>query len=137
MSEQGLSIVVDASTTIAWTLEDEQDSYALKVAAYIEENGAIVPALWRWEVQNILLNACKRKRITEAQMSEVAMLLSHLSISLDPPMFFGTELALARQYDLSVYDAAYLELAMRTNAKLATHDTALRSAAKAVGAFFS
>ena len=132
----GPAIVVDASTTIGWTLADERDRYALAVAAYVVENGALVPALWRWEVQNILLTACRRERITEAQMTEAVMLLAHLPIDIDPTMTFGAELALARQYGLTAYDAAYLELAMRSNCKIASNDKALRKAARGAGLFY-
>ncbi len=136
MTGAGPAIVVDASTTIGWMLADERDRYSIAVAAYVEENGARVPALWRWEVQNILLTACRRKRITEAQMTEAVMLLAHIPIEIDPPMMFGAELALARQYGLTAYDAAYLELAMRSNCKLATNDKALRKAASSASLLY-
>ena len=129
--------MVDASTTMAWTLGDERDRYALKVASYVEENGALVPSLWRWEIQNILLSAFRRTRITEDDMTEAVALLSHLPITIDPPALFGSELTLARQFDLTAYDAAYLELAARANCKLATNDKALRKAAESLGLFFS
>ena len=46
---------------------------------------------------------------------------------------FGRTSTLAEQHGLSVYDAAYLELALRRNLPLGTRDRALRSAAQRSG----
>ncbi|MDQ2680634.1 MAG: type II toxin-antitoxin system VapC family toxin [Candidatus Eremiobacteraeota bacterium] len=131
-----LPIVLDASTTIASSLTDERHPYALAASSYVEEHGALVPALWRWEVQNTLLIALKRKRASEPDIIKIITLLSRSPISIDPPTMFGAELALARQYELTIYDAAYLELAMRSRCMLATVDSALAKAAQTAGVFW-
>ena len=62
--------------------------------------------------------------------------LELMQISIDEEtnvQAWGSTLALARQYDLSAYDAAYLELAMRRGLPLATLDEDLEAAAAAVG----
>ena len=117
-------------------LQDETNAYANAEAQYVAFHGAIVPALWSWEVQNILLSGLRRKRISEDQMLQAIGLLSQLAVTVDVPTPFGAELALARQYGLTVYDAAYLELAMRVNAKLATNDSSLASAARSATVLF-
>ncbi len=131
------SIVVDASTAIGWSLADEQNGYCLQAARHIKENGGLVPALWCWEVQNSLLMSIKRNRIDDRSAAKAIGLLAGIPISIDPPAMFGAEFALARQYDLTIYDAAYLELAMRRGCKLATVDKALAKAAQTAGVFWS
>lgn len=130
-------IVVDASTTVASIFEDEQDAYSQRVAAHIVEFGAIVPALWRWEVQNALLTGERRGRISEQQASSLRVLVAKLPIVVDEPgSLFGAEFALARRHELTVYDAGYLELAIRRNLRLATNDARLAAAADLHGLLF-
>jgi|SRR5581483_3656541 len=130
-------IVVGASIAMSWIFEDERDEFALDIAQYVDRCGALAPVLWRWEVQNTLLSALRRKRIDEDQLANRPSDIEALPIEFDVPFGFGTEVALARQFNLTVYDAAYLELAMRRNCHLATKDVALRKAAKVSGVPFT
>jgi len=78
----------------------------------------------------------RRKRASQADVAEALGLLNALPILIDGETAQNAgrdTLALARQYGLTIYDAAYLELAMRRGAALATSDRELAKAAKAVG----
>jgi predicted nucleic acid-binding protein len=126
------AIVLDASTVLAWVFVDERDNSARASAKAIIEEGAIVPAIWCWEIQNALLSAERRKRIAVADVATVLEQLSSLPIEIEPigpAVTFGAELDVARRMNLSVYDAAYLDLALRRGMRLMTRDTKLGGAA--------
>lgn len=129
--------MVDASVTASWIFSDERDTYSVRVAERVAAAGAVVPALWRWEMQNLLLSALRSKRIDADALAQYVSDLGELNIVFDFAPGFGTELAIARKYGLTVYDAAYLELAMHRNYKLATKDSELKKAAEAAGVFLS
>jgi len=129
-------IVVDASLTLQWFLEDEADrGYSLTVLQRLSEDSAVVPVLWFYEVGNGLIMACRRNRITYQQAAEYLAKIRQLTISVDQanPDLILTLPNLARTYELTNYDAAYLELAMRRHVALATTDEALRRAAAKAG----
>lgn len=131
-----MPIVIDASIAMAWSFPDERDPESLAAGRHILAEHAIVPALWRWEVQNVLVNAERRGRVTSGTITEILQALQAMPITVDAPApapNFGAELQLARRFSLSVYDAAYLELAARRSLHLATKDAALRSAAAELG----
>jgi len=95
-----------------------------------------VPAIWPFEVANALLVAERRKRITVAQVTALLQRMAGLRISVDPIQLgtaFNQILSVARQNDLTEYDAAYVELALREALPLATLDGKLRRAATRVG----
>ena len=95
-----------------------------------------VSALWPFALANALLSAERRKRITVAQATGFLTRIGGLPVAIDPPQIpraFDQILAVARQQNLTVYDAAYLELAMRRDLPLATLDNALRQAAVVAG----
>ena len=130
------AFVLDASTTLAWYFRDEADSYADAVARRIPTIDAIVPAIWPMEVANAILMGERRKRDTAATAAQWIGYLTSLPIAVDDLTLgrvFGDVLAVARAQNLSVYDAAYLELAIRSGLSLATLDDRLRAAAAAVG----
>ena len=128
--------VLDGSVTMAWYFADELNVYADAVLTALESGRAIVPSLWPLEVANTVLVGERRKRSTEAQAAAWLGILDTLSIEVDGETtshaWSGT-LALARSQNLSAYDAAYLELAMRRGLPLATLDGKLKTAALAVG----
>jgi predicted nucleic acid-binding protein len=129
-------IAIDASLTLQWFLEDEADrGYSLTVLQQLSEDSAVVPLLWFYEVGNGLTMACRRKRITYEQATGYLARVRRLPISADAadPALILTLPDLARAYELTNYDAAYLELALRRNIPLATTDEALRRAAKKAG----
>jgi len=129
-------LVIDSSVAIAWCFPDEQDTYSQSVLDALSSEQAIVPDLWHLEVANTLIVGERRKRSTQANTVTWLGFLTSLPIAVDEETkahAFGDTLSLAREHGLSVYDAAYLELAMRRGLPLATLDDKLKTAAEAVG----
>ncbi len=121
---------------MSWCFEDEADAYADRVLAATERARILVPSIWPLEVANVLAVAERRKRLTPADSARFLGLLGALRIAIDESPFerATTEvLSLAREYALSSYDAAYLELAMRSGAPLATRDRKLMAACRRSG----
>jgi predicted nucleic acid-binding protein len=128
--------VLDASVAASWFFEDEGGEYAATVLESLREWHAIVPSLWPLEVANVLLTAERRRRCSEAEAIRFLELLESLPIVTDedtPGHALHGSYQLAREYGLSAYDAAYLELAMRLGAPLATLDRQLAEAATMAG----
>jgi len=130
-------MVLDSSMTLAWFLPDEQAAAAVELMDRVTAEGALVPTLWPIEVGNAFLNAERRGRITAAERSHGLRLLGRLPIEIDGDT--GTEawsgsFELAERYDLTLYDAVYLELAIRRGLPLASLDAALCRAAQIAGA---
>lgn len=127
-------LVVDASMTLSWLLPDEQSVLSLAVRAELAKAESVwVPAHWRLEVCNSLWVAEKRKRLDASGIAQAVALFTQLPVLVDSETNerAGREtLALARQHTLSVYDAAYLELALRRGATLASFDEPLRAIAR-------
>ena len=105
----------------------------MPVLKLVEEGGVTAPALWWFEVRNLLIVNERRGRLTKDQSDIALALLEQLNIGLDRSPDESTILGFARKYRLTVYDAAYLELAKRCALPLATLDADLISAAKAEG----
>lgn len=129
-------IVIDASIALSWCFEDEASEETDAIAARMTETGAIVPGLFKLEMANILLQAERRGRITPAQVAATIALLDELAIPVDgetADRAFRETVGLARSHALTSYDAAYLELALRKGAALATRDRKLAEAARALG----
>jgi predicted nucleic acid-binding protein len=129
-------LVLDGSMTLSWFLPDEDNDQSREVRKLIEEGAQVlVPSLWGLEVANGLLSAERRKRISQADSTAALEVLARLPIETDAQTGRRAghdTLALARQHRLSVYDAAYLELATREGAALASLDELLRKAAEAL-----
>lgn len=128
--------VVDASVALAWCFPDEKALYPQAVLDSLAGDRALVPSHWPLEVANSLLVGERRKRSTQADTVHWLGFLTTLPITLDdetPARAWSDILDLARRHDLSEYDAAYLELAIRRGLPLATLDRPLRAAARAVG----
>jgi predicted nucleic acid-binding protein len=129
-------IVIDASVALAWCFPDEASDYADSVLVALEDRTAMVPAIWSAEITNALLVGERRKRIRQPEVRRFLELLKDLSILEDGQPFADTVsnvLPLAREYGLSAYVAAYLDVAVRHGAPLATLDKALQKGARAVG----
>ena len=127
-------LVIDASAAICWASPDEAPPIPLADA--IARGGCIAPALWLYEVHNVLLILQRRNRIDSNGYDAACMALAALGVELETPAWQAVEhdvLRLARAHGLTVYDAAYLELALRQRLPLATLDQALRKAAAAEG----
>lgn len=131
-----MPFVVDASVTAAWCFPDEDDRLADLAFDRLERDGAVVPVLWWFEVRNILVVAERRGRIDAASSVEFLDDLARLPIRIDREPDGPTVMALARRHRLTAYDAAYLELARRMGAPLASLDRALIDAARQDGLDF-
>ena len=130
------AFVLDASVAAAWMFEDEANEATDALLNALQDEGAHVPALWHLELSNLLLSAERRGRITAAQIARRFELIACLSIKTDVVGYqhaFEGLLNLARTHALTIYDATYLELAMRLGVPIATKDKALRTAAKNAG----
>jgi len=131
-----VSLVLDSSATLAWIFSDETTEPIRRLFDTVSDEGAVVPALWRLEVANSLTVAVRRGRIDadfrRASLADLAL----LDIATDQHMDFhawSETLGLADRFQLTLYDAAYLELAVRRDLPLATLDDKLRAAASALG----
>jgi predicted nucleic acid-binding protein len=136
MEQTSTGFVLDCSVTMAWCFDDEGTPYTSGVRDRLAETQAIVPALWPVEVANATMVGERRKRLDEARVARFLSLLSSLPIVVDDETAsraWADTMHLARAHGLSVYDATYLELAMRRGLPLACLDGKLRTAATAVG----
>ena len=129
-----MSLVLDSSVTLAWVYAAETTGAISDVLARVIESGAWVPALWRLEIANVLEMGVRKGR-TDAAFRDAALAdLALLPITVDPETdrhAWGATAKLAARHRLTLYDAAYLELARRRSLPLATLDTELRVAAAA------
>ncbi len=129
--------VMDCSMAAALGLPDELSSRAEKFLEVVLADGEVwVPPLWWYEIGNVLIVAKRRRRLTQARISHLAGLYAALPLRTDPapsPTIAGAIQQLALHHDLSAYDAAYLELALRLGAGLASLDEDLVRAARACG----
>jgi predicted nucleic acid-binding protein len=125
-----MPFVLDASIVHDWAF-DERDPTANTVRQRLRTDSATAPSLWWFEVRNGLVIAERRGRVTEQEIAGFLREISHLAVVLDRSPDEAVVLGRARRHRLTVYDAAYLELAMREGLPLATLDRALTDAARA------
>jgi predicted nucleic acid-binding protein len=128
--------VVDASVALAWCFPDEASDYADAVLVALEGRTILVPAIWGLEIANAVLAGERSNRLRQPEIRRFTTLLESLSLVQDvQPVCdcVNDVLPLAREYGLSAYDAAYLELSIRHGAPLATLDGKLRKAAQKAG----
>jgi predicted nucleic acid-binding protein len=131
-----MSLVVDASVALAWCFGDEESAVADETLERLRGDQAFAPANWPLEIANALRFAERRGRIDERDIPQATRLLVGLPITVE-----GTDiqrtlvdvLTLARALELSTYDAAYVDLALRRSLPLATADRYLGHAAVAAG----
>ncbi len=131
--------VLDASVSVRWVLQDGSPAdraYADLVLDSFEVASAWVPALWYAETIHVLRCADDDGKFGESVLTGFIYRLGQLPIGLDSAAPLGVQLAVAsisREFELSGYDAQYLELARRRNLPIATLDKDLRKAAKKAG----
>lgn len=152
--------VLDSSFTIAWVLGEEgeeehvdnvlsllisipnRDVYRTTSNAFdsnenrYNQNTAVIPSLWFYEVANVLAISSRKGRLSQKDLTRAIALLQALPIVVDSDCESRTSgeiLALAREHTLTVYDATYLDLAMRTSLPLATLDNPLIQASQSLG----
>jgi predicted nucleic acid-binding protein len=131
-----LSLVLDASMAIAWLFEDERTEAAVAVLRRVAAEGAVVPSLWRLEIANVLEVAVRRGRCDRPHVDRSLGRLGALPITADEETdsrAWSETLTLAREAGLTLYDAAYLDLALRRRLALASRDAALVVAARERG----
>jgi predicted nucleic acid-binding protein len=131
-----MSLVIDSSMTLAWCFEDEGAEVAVGLLNRVVEEGAVVPGLWRLEVASGLEVAVRRRRIDSAYRDATLADLRDLAVEVDVETdgrAWTDILHLADRLRLTVYDAAYLELAQRRRLPLATLDRELVAAGKTLG----
>jgi predicted nucleic acid-binding protein len=131
--------VLDASVAFSWCFPGdptEDTPYSRRILSKLAKDDALVPEIWAFEIANIIFVACnKRKRITQRQIDEYLQRLKALPIRVEyNDLWANVSLeSLARKWNVSAYDAAYLSLALRKRIPLATADDDLRKAAAAEG----
>lgn len=128
--------VLDCSVAVGWCFEDENDDYSIKVLESLAKKTAVVPNLWFYEVANVLLMAQKQKRISQAVVSQFVNSLSQMPIEVVTTLNHDMQdlILLSSKYNLTAYDGAYLELALKLGLPLATLDKKLIAAVKDSGA---
>ena len=129
--------VTDASYAAALFLPDETSPAARRFFAGLKPSDEVwVPALWWYEITNVLIIAERRKRVTPADVAKIISLYTQLNLETDTlsgTRYSGRLCEIAKTGHLTAYDAAYLELAMRKDAALATLDKKLAKAANLSG----
>ena len=130
-----MPFVLDNSVVTGWYVTDQASDYTRAVALRLTQDRALVPALWQLELANVLKTVCTRGKLSQQQGREILDALAELPIDIDSGPAPGQRqlFELAMRYQLSSYDAAYLELAMRHGLPIATQDAALRAAAQLAG----
>lgn len=122
-------LVLDCSIVLAWAFSDELSGEADRAMTLAAERGLVVPAIWWYEIRNVLVMGERRGRIEPESSRAVLAALAELNPVRDFEHHDATIMDVARSYGLSVYDAAYVEVARRLALPLATLDKSLRRAA--------
>jgi len=124
-------VVLDNSAAIAILMADEKDSeYAQTLLQKLDQIRFIVPALWRYEFANTIRMIQKRNRIVESKLVQLFADMEALQIEVVEDVQSPSVLReISQAHDVTAYDAAYLELALRRNVAIATCDRQLKAAA--------
>ncbi|HUT54091.1 MAG TPA: type II toxin-antitoxin system VapC family toxin [bacterium] len=125
--------VVDSSVVMEWCFSDEQDDYAERVLGGLDHDEAVAPAVLPLEVGNVLVVAERTRRLSKVEASRFLDMLGGMRLTViqeTPQRMFKEIVALAREHNLTTYDASYLDLAMRLGLPLATLDASLSRAAR-------
>lgn len=134
-----MTFVLDASVALLWLAPQTNPTgmdYAAETLTALKYSQAVVPSLLALEIANVVAKLESKGVVTEADSQRYIAVLGRLNISVDQATAaraLGDTLNLARRYKLSAYDAAYLELSLRSGSPLATLDTGLAKAATAAG----
>ena len=126
--------VIDCSATMSLFLPDENDTnYTNIIHKQLENKDCIAPSIWRYEIANVLLSCKKRNRLDDKQINEIANLIYKLPIDVENNnlhFIYNNVFNIASLNELSIYDASYIELAIRFNCSIATLDKKLIDIAK-------
>ena len=130
-----MSVVLDASAALAWVYQDEVSAAAQEILDRVTATGAWVPAMWRLEIANSLNVGIRRGRIDADYRDEALATLALHDIKMDADTWhaaWAATLRLADRFGLTLYDAAYVELAQRRALPLATFDEPMQTAARSL-----
>jgi predicted nucleic acid-binding protein len=131
-----VSFILDSSVALTWCFEDERTTEAEALLHRVGETGAMAPQHWPFEVLNGLMMAERRQRLDRPRRRRLADFLRDLPVTLDAEttiQVWAMTQGLAEHFRLTIYDAAYLELAQRRGLPLGSLDKELRQAGSAVG----
>lgn len=128
---------MDASVLLAWLMPDEVDERADTIVRMLSATSAVAPAIWPMEIRNAFLVGERRKRLDSATTQDLVAILGTYPVEIDSGTDLDRAMDLARAHRLTIYDAAYLELATRRKLPLARLDTRLAAAAAAEGCAFT
>jgi len=129
-----MPFVLDNSVVCGWLLQNQASAYADAISQRLERDRAVAPPLLHLEYANVLRTACMRGRLIAQQAQQAIHHIQQLPIDTDAQHAKpGELLALALRHGLTVYDAVYLDLALRRQLPIATLDVALADAARAAG----
>ncbi|MEQ1953334.1 type II toxin-antitoxin system VapC family toxin [Mesorhizobium sp. CN2-181] len=128
-----MPVVIDSSVAACWLMPDEFSEVANSALEIVSAEGMLVPPLFWYELRNVLLVNERRGRIAPAQIEQGLMRIGDIPCMIDVSVVEHVLFSLARTFSLTVYDGAYLEIAVRTPSTLATLDRRLASAAKSAG----
>jgi predicted nucleic acid-binding protein len=131
-----VSVVADNSVVMSWFFEEEQTAAALTILKLFDSDTLLVPPLWWSELENGIVMGERRGRKTPAESAAFLKLVKSLPIKTDDaPRHRVNEsiIEIARQHQLTAYDAAYAELSLREASPLASFDAALRRCATKLG----
>ena len=129
------AVVIDASVASAWCFPDERTDYTQAVFQAVSSSTveAVAPRLWAYEIRNSILMGLRRGRLSKLDSDHFLISLNELNMRLSEPASYNEMFSLAQEYDLTVYDAAYLYVAMQERLPLASLDRQLVRAAQKAG----
>jgi predicted nucleic acid-binding protein len=128
-----MAFVVDASVAATWMYKDEDHPDAAYAFDLLRAEVALAPAIWWFEVRNLMVTGERRQRFTRDEVEALRKSLAVLPVEIDRDPDEDRVFDLARRHRLTIYDAAYLELALRHRLALASLDRALIAGATAEG----
>ena len=123
---------MDASVTVAWCFPEQVTPFSERLLESLRTQEAVVPTIWPFEIANVLARAARKERITSDDVDIIRAKLRRLAIHVDATghvRALDEVLSIATAHQITVYGAAYLELALRESIPLATLDDSLRRAA--------
>lgn len=124
-----MAFVLDSSVALAWVLPDESNPNLDQLCDHLTDDIALVPPVWPLEIGNVLLVALKRGRLNRSDIQHLITELRALPVEIDTgstDRSLDETFLLAQRYDITTYDASYVELARRRDVPLATLDSPLR-----------
>jgi predicted nucleic acid-binding protein len=129
------AVVIDASVASAWCFPDEQTDYTTALFRAVSSSALdpVAPQLWAYEIRNSVLMGLRRGRLNRLDGKLFLLSLSELNVRFSDPESYDEVFWLAEGHGLTVYDAAYLDLAIQEGLPLASLDGQLVRAAQEVG----